>query len=181
MTEIRRASLKDLQYLDALRKKEGNAVGFIPIQRYEMEVNGERHGSLYLAWDNGDPTGFIYATHSGRGTSHIIQVAIQEDARRMERATALVDAVRADGMKRNSWLLSLRCADDLEASHFWKALGFTLEQEGLWPKSPYSPGREKRALNRSGRRINVWQRVEAGLWLPSGTPAPAGQARMEGV
>src|SRR3990167_3943595 len=104
MTEIRRACLDDLKYLDSLRKKESESLGFIPMQRYEMEVNGERHGSLYLAWDNGDPTGFIYATHSGRGTSHIIQVAIQEDARRKERATALVDAVVEDGKARRSWL-----------------------------------------------------------------------------
>ncbi|MGD9827108.1 MAG: GNAT family N-acetyltransferase [Hyphomicrobiaceae bacterium] len=166
MTEIRRATLDDLKYLDALRKKEGDALGFIPMQRYEMEVNGERHGSVYLAWDNDDPTGFIYATHSGRGTTHIIQVAIQEDARRMERASALVGAVVDDGLRRRSWLTSLRCADDLEAGHFWAALGFSLEQEGVWPKSPNSPGREKRAINRRGRLINVWQRVECGLFAP---------------
>lgn len=41
MTEIRRASLQDLKYLDALRKRESDALGFIPVQRYEMEVNGE--------------------------------------------------------------------------------------------------------------------------------------------
>ena len=164
-TEIRRASLEDLKYLDWLRKKEGDALGFIPMQRYEMEVNGERHGSIYLTWDNGDPTGFIYATHSGRGTTHIIQAAVQEDARRMERASLLVDAVVADGQKRRSWLTSLRCADDLDSNHFWEALGFTLEQEGVWPKTPVALGKAKRAINARGRRINIWQRVESGLFL----------------
>ena len=162
-TRIVRATLEDLKYLDALRKKNGEAVGFIPMQRYEMEVNGERHGSIYLSWDNGDPTGFVYATHSGRGTTHIQQIAVQEDARRMERASALLEAATADGEKRMSWLTSLRCADDLDANEFWAALGFTLEQEGLWPKSPNSSGKEKRAINKRGRLINMWQRVERGL------------------
>lgn len=166
MTEIRRATLDDLKYLDALRKKEGDAVGFIPMRRYEMEVNGERRGSIYLSWDNGEPTGFIYATHSGRGTTRVMQVAIQEDARRMERASALVDAVVADGLKRHTWLTSLRCADDLDANHFWEALGFSLEREGVAPKSLYAPGKDKTATNARGRRLNVWQRVEAGLWAP---------------
>ncbi len=162
--DIQKATLADLKYLDDLRKKNGDAVGFIPLQRYEMEVNGDRKGSIYLSFDNNDPTGFIYATHSGRGSTHIIQVAIQEDARLMERATLLVDAVVADGQKRNSWLTTLRCADDLEAGKFWKALGFSLEREGVWPKSPNSPGREKKAINRRRRLINVWQRVERGLF-----------------
>jgi ribosomal protein S18 acetylase RimI-like enzyme len=165
MTTVSRATLADLQYLDWLRKKEGDAVGFIPMQRYEMEVRGERRGSLYLAWDNGDPTGFIYATHSGRGVTHIQQVAIQEDARRMERATLLVNAARDDGLARHTWLLSLRCADDLEANDFWRALGFTLEAERLDPKSVMAPGKEKRARNDKGRRINLWQRIECGLFL----------------
>ena len=164
MTEIRRATLADLAYIDALRKRNGDAIGFIPMQRYEMEVNGERRGSLFLSWDNDDPTGFLYATHSGRGTTHIIQVAIQEDARRMERATALVEAANSDGFARHTWLLSLRCADDLEANEFWSALGFSLEAEGLWPKTPNAPGKEKRAQNKKGRHINMWQRIERGLW-----------------
>ena len=166
-TLVRRATLRDLRYLDALRKREGDAVGFIPIARYEMEVTGERKGSLYLSWDDGDPTGFIYATHSGRGATHIIQVAVQEDARRMERASALVEAIRTDGLKRSSWLLSLRCAEDLSANEFWRALGFSLETVGLWPKTPNALGKAKAAKNKRGRRINVWQRVEAGLWLPA--------------
>ena len=172
MTEIRRATLDDLKYLDDLRKKNGDALGFIPMQGYEMEVNGERRGSIYLTFDNEDPTGFIYATHSGRGASHIIQVAIQEDARRMERASLLVNAVVADGEARRSWLTSLRCADDLDSNHFWEALGFSLEQEGVWPKTPNAPGKAKRALNRRGRLINVWQRVERGLFAPSSYTTP---------
>ena len=164
MTKVKPATLDDLTFVDSLRKREGNALGFIPIQRYEMEVNGERKGSLYLSWDNGDPTGYIYATHSGRGTTHIIQVAVQEDARRMERATALLDSVRADAAARHSWLLSLRCADDLEANEFWAALGFSLEARGVSPKSVYALGKSKEAKNERGRRLNIWQRVEAGLW-----------------
>lgn len=164
MTTIRPATLADLKYIDALRKKEGDAIGFIPIQRYEMEVNRERLGTLVVAVDNGDLTGFLYATHSGHGSTHIQQVAIQEDARRVTRGRMLVDAAVADGVNRMSWLTSLRCADDLEANTFWQALDFALEREGVTPKSIYGSGKEKRAINKRGRKINVWQRTERGLW-----------------
>ena len=117
---VRRATLGDIKYIDSLRKKEGEAIGFIPLQRYEMEINGDRHGSILVYEENLDLVGFVYATHNRAGVTHIQQVAIQEDARRMERASALVLAVR----KERDWLLSCRCAADLDSTHFWEALGF---------------------------------------------------------
>jgi len=160
--KVRRATLGDLAYIDALRKREGRAIGFIPMQRYEMEIRGERKGSLLVVEDDGQPTGFIYATHSGRGATHIQQVAIQEDARRMERATALVNGALADGLQRATWLLSCRVADDLEANDFWAALGFT-HTGYADSKSVYATGKTK--LAKSQRLLRVWQKTVGGLWL----------------
>ena len=164
MTEVRKATLSDLKYVEHLRRLEGEAVGFIPYQRYEMEVDGRRGGSIYLAWENGDPVGFVYATHNRTGVTHIQQVAVQEDARRMERATALVEAAQ----KERDWLVTLRCAADLEATHFWEALGFILDSH-VSPKSVYGRGKEKATLpTRRQRTILRFQKVVGGLWLPSG-------------
>ena len=159
---IRPAILADLPYIDHLRAKESEAIGFIPIQRYEMEINRERLDSLLVSEENGDLVGFLYATHNRAGVTHIQQVAIQEDARRLDRATALVEAVTRD----NDWLVSCRCAADLDSIHFWEALGFSYT--GIVdPKSVYGRGKDKATLpTRRKRRIQQFQKVVGGLWLP---------------
>ena len=161
-TSIRPATLDDLPYIDHQRKREGTALGFIPIERYRMEIERERLGTICVVEDNGDLTGFVYATH-GRGASHIQQVVVREDARRIERATLLIEKVIADSLSRGNWLLSLRCRADLESNLFWRALSFDWFgiSEG---KSFYGQGKEK--ASKSKRPINIWQKEIAGLWVP---------------
>tara|TARA_Y100000310_G_scaffold119290_1_gene118033 strand:- start:1312 stop:1848 length:537 start_codon:yes stop_codon:yes gene_type:complete len=174
---IRPALLTDIPYIDHLRKREAEAVGFIPLQRYEMEIDGRRKGSVLVCLENEQHVGFLYATHNQAGVTHIQQVAIQEDARRMERASALVAAAQKD----SDWLVSLRCAADLEATDFWEALGFSLESH-VAPKSAYGRGRDKATLpTRRKRDILRYQKIVGGLWVPvaggsSGLhrPPPAG-------
>lgn len=162
MTTIRRAILADIGYIDSLGKKESEAIGFIPLQRYEMEIEGSRHGSIIVAEENNDLVGFIYATHNHAGVTHIQQIAIQEDARRMERASLLVKAVQRE----RDWLLSCRCAADLESTNFWDALGFDVLDE-VASKSAYGRGKDKAALpTRRRRRILRYQKTVGGLWLP---------------
>lgn len=160
---IRRAELSDIRYIESLRRKESEAIGFIPMQRYEMEINGERGGSILVCLENDDHVGFLYATHNKAGVTHIQQVAIQEDARRMERASALVQAAQ----RPFDYLISLRCAADLEATQFWSALGFELEGHVL-PKSVYGRGKDKATkATRRKRDILRFQKVIGGLWLLS--------------
>ncbi len=154
MTRIERATLADIAYIDDLRKKEGHAVGFIPKQRYEMEIRRERLGSLFVAVENDDRVGFIYATHGG-GCSKIQQIAIQRDARLLERGRLLVDAIRQDGLRRSVTQLGCRCAADLESVGFWKALGFDVvgENVGIW-----LAGKGESAIAQSGRKIIVFRK-----------------------
>ena len=159
---IRRATLADISYIDHLRARNSEAVGFIPRVRYEMEIDGSRHGSVLVCEDNGDLVGFIYATHNNHGVTHIQQIAIQGDARRLERGTALVEAVKRD----TDWLISCRCAEDLEATEFWQSLGFDF-QDMVSPKSVYGRGKDKAVLpTRRKRTILRFQKVVSGLWLP---------------
>tara|TARA_Y100000310_G_scaffold1812_1_gene2277 strand:+ start:2181 stop:2675 length:495 start_codon:yes stop_codon:yes gene_type:complete len=160
---VRPATLNDIPYIDHLRKREGEAIGFIPLERYQMEIDGRRHGSILVYEEDGDLVGFIYATHNRAGVTHVQQVAIQEDARRMERASALVGTVQ----RNQDWLVSLRCAADLEATEFWEQLGFALESH-VEPKSVYGRGKDKATLpTRRKRDILRFQKVVGGLWLPS--------------
>lgn len=160
---IRLATLLDIPYIDHLRKQEGEALGFIPLRRYEMEISGERHGSIIVCEENGDLVGFVYATHNSAGVTHIQQVAVQEDARRMDRASALVLATQ----RRTDWLMSCRCAAELESTHFWNALGFKVLDE-VAPKSGYGRWRDKATLpTRRKRTILRFQKEVGGLWQPS--------------
>ena len=49
---VRRATLDDLPYIEALRRKESECIGFIPKQRYEMEIQGERSGAVLVCVEN---------------------------------------------------------------------------------------------------------------------------------
>ena len=162
--EIRKATLRDITYIDCLRAQESEAVGFIPKARYEMEIDGRRGGSILLCFENKDPVGFVYATHNSRGVTHIQQVAIQKDARRLMHGKALIEAI----IREKDWLISCRCAADLESTAFWESLGFELLDHVL-PKSVYGRGRDKATLpTRRKRDILRFQKVVGGLWLPFG-------------
>jgi hypothetical protein len=162
LSGVQKAVLSDLPYIEMLRRREGEAIGFIPMQRYEMEIDGRSGGSILICWENGDPVGFLYATHNRAGVTHIQQVAIQEDARRLERATALVVAAQRE----KDWLVTLRCAADLDATSFWEALGFALESH-VGPKSAYGRSKDKATVStRRKRDILRFQKVVGGLWLP---------------
>jgi N-acetylglutamate synthase-like GNAT family acetyltransferase len=160
MTVIRRATLEDVPYIESLRRKEGQAVGFLPIERYYMEIDGRRKGTILVAEENGDLVGFIYGTHNKvNHVCHLQQLAIQEDARRVERGVLLTQAAQREG----EWLVTARVAADLDAVNFWNAIGFEVFDE-VAPKSVYGKGKEKRAY--SNRRILRFQKVVGGLWAP---------------
>lgn len=159
--EITLASLTDIKYIDSLRKQESNSIGFIPIQRYEMEITGERNGTILIIRENNDNVGFLYATH---GTvSHIQQIAIQKDARLMERGKALIDKLQEISNQRNIRSMSCRCAQDLDSNHFWQALGFNLVGE-VDSKSLLATGEEK--FSKRKRLLNIYNRTQNGLWIP---------------
>ena len=158
--EIIDAIISDIKYIDWLRAKESEAVGFIPKVRYEMEITGDRGGDILLAKENNDLVGFVYVTYGPPLSAKIQQIVIQEDARRMERATALLDEIAKRARNRGCAEIGCRCAEDLEANIFWKSLGFTKVSEGMG-KSVYSRGKAK--LGKRGRHINIYRRL-SGLY-----------------
>ena len=106
-----------------------------------MEIRRERNGRIYVIEESGQLVGFTYATFGGQ-SAKIQQIAIQEDARRMERAAELVAQVKTEGQVRQLYQVSCCCAEDLESNAFWKALGFS-HVGVVDSKSIYGTGREK--------------------------------------
>jgi predicted GNAT superfamily acetyltransferase len=132
-TILRDALPTDIKYIDSLRKKEGSALGFIPVANYESvamkaPVAGRlRHlySTLMVTEDEGDLTGFCY-TSFAENKAHIFQIVVQEDARRWQRALLMEGAVEAEAKKRGKTHLTCRVAYDLESNFFWRAIGFVV-------------------------------------------------------
>lgn len=117
--------------MDALRKKEGSALGFIPKDAYlsilekKRIANRERwkYQKIWVTEDNGDLTGFCYASFSDDPAT-IIQIVVQSDARRWHRAMMMEAAVDGEARERNLTSIKCRVASDLESNFYWRAIGY---------------------------------------------------------
>jgi hypothetical protein len=130
-TILRPGKIEDWNYIDSLRKRESNALGFIPKNSYTSVLSKTADGvrkrfeyiRINVVEDNGDLTGFCYATFH-EIVARIQQIVVQEDARRWYRASMLETAVREEAIKSNCVGISCRVAFDLESNFFWKAIGY---------------------------------------------------------
>jgi len=147
MLEVSPATLEDVDYLCHLQRIEANRedeLGFLPKSVYEREI--QSRGTILLARENGDEVGFVYATHNRHGITTVQQVGVQEDARRLEIGTQLVEA----SIRENDFLVKLRCRKGLPSVSFWESQGFDIVD-----------------LVESGRRGPVYkfQKMIGGLWM----------------
>ena len=96
--------------------------------------------------------GYILLT-PGKGHhtyTRIQQIAVRDDARRLDYGSALIAVVRdfCETFQRTG--ARLRCRTDLESNHFWKALGFN--KYGVWQK-----GMVNHVGFKASADINLWQ------------------------
>jgi len=152
---VRTGGMADLPFMVDLGRKSFDAIGFIPTSRYERIIKGEGRSTIHIAEANGDPVGFIYATHSSTGTK-IQQCVVQEDARRLKHAKALVSAASMSA----DTFIAARCAADLESNAFWRALGFVECGRSI-------------GGNRRGRTIVRYVKTVGGLFVPEWPEVPA--------
>jgi len=112
--------LQVLKFLDALSKKNGHCVGFLPLIAYEEALN---LGRVTLLFYNDEPAGYMIRGPVKECTK-IYQLVIAEELRRIENGTTLLDNLRQKAVAGKAYEISLHCAEDLEANRFWQALGF---------------------------------------------------------
>lgn len=159
---VRTSSVGDKSYIDKLQKENSYAVGFIQKTIWDEYVfGGKRNFVAFTVEKNGDNVGYVLVT-PGKGIGQyakIQQIAIQEDARRLEYGTMLIDAVRQLCEQLGRVGVTLRCRKDLEANKFWEALGFTLY--GVWEKGKYNHVGFK-----ASNDIFLW-RIELNKKMPS--------------
>lgn len=130
-TLLRNGQGEDWLYIDSLRKKEGNALGFIPKDVYISVLERRRvhnrdrwkYQEVLVTEDNGQLTGFCMTSYFS-DMANIFQVVVQQDARRWHRALLMVDHVEDRAHQLNKSGVTCRVAMDLESNMFWRGVGY---------------------------------------------------------
>lgn len=150
---VRNAHVNDLLFIDKLQKDNSYAVGFIQRTIWDKYVfGGERNFFVLICEKNEDLVGYALIT-PGKSLSDYVkiqQIAVREDARRLEYGTALIQVIQDFCNSYGRIGARLRCRIDLESNRFWEALGFS--KVGVWKK-----GKVNHVGFRASNDINVWQ------------------------
>lgn len=150
---VRNSTTADLLFIDKLQKDNAQAVGFIQRTIWERYVfGGERNFVVFVCEKNNDPVGYILVTpglSAGRYIK-IQQIAVRDDARRLDYGSALLAVVRDFCNTFNRAGATLRCRVDLESNKFWQALGFY--NYGVWLK-----GTINHVGFKASNDINLWR------------------------
>lgn len=151
-------TLRDLPYVEALRLRESDALGWLPLQEYAAVLAGQiRSRRIVLTRDDGEPTGYCLAS-AAPPTARIVQIVVQEDARRWHRALRLLAAVEAWARARGCLRVWARVAADLEANAFWRAAGYT-------PIATVRSTHHNRGPSRAQRLLLLYERpLQPTLW-----------------
>jgi GNAT superfamily N-acetyltransferase len=174
---VRTATEADRTFIDKLQKENSYAVGFIQSTIWDKYVfGGERNFVVFICEKNDDLVGYVLLT-PGRGPytyAKIQQIAVREDARRLDYGSALLAVVKDFCNTFNRIGVTLRCRIDLESNHFWRNLGFNLY--GVWEK-----GKINHVGFKASNDINLWkidlhdsilglfttEELPSGLWVES--------------
>jgi GNAT superfamily N-acetyltransferase len=150
---VRTATEKDKTFIDKLQKDNSYAVGFIQSTLWEKYVfGGERNFVVFICEKNDDLVGYVLLT-PGRGQhtyAKIQQIAVREDARRLDYGSALLNVVKQFCNEFDRIGVTLRCRIDLDSNKFWQALGFHLY--GVWQK-----GQVNHVGFKASNDINLWR------------------------
>ena len=164
---VRTSKRSDRSFVDKLQKSNAEAVGFIQDTIWDKYVyGGERNFVVFICEKNDDMVGYVLLTPGKKVGSYakIQQIVVQEDARRLDYGTALIETVRKFCEKFGRVGVTLRCRKDLQSNFFWQALGFSLY--GVWEK-----GKQNHVGFKASNDIMLWQidlnRKMQGLFSPS--------------
>ena len=129
-----------IMYVDALQKKNAEALSFYPKCVFERE---SEKGRIFLGLLNGQPCGYLYVGAANSDVK-LHQVCIEYDARRKLYGAALVAAM--ESYAEGAFTITLRCGFDLDANKFWSDMGYKcigIQDGGI----------------RRMRKINIWRKA----------------------
>lgn len=150
---VRTSTIKDMLLVDKLQKENSYAVGFIQKTIWENYVwGGERNFIVLICEVNNDAVGYVLITPGKGGYTYakIQQIAVRNDARRLQYGSALITVCRQFCNKFGRKGFTLRCRVDLESNKFWQNLGF--ENYATWEK-----GKINHVGFKASNDINLWK------------------------
>lgn len=150
---VRNSTIKDMLLVDKLQKDNSYAVGFIQKTVWEKYVwGGERNFIVLICECNNDPVGYVLITPATGNYKYakIQQIAVRNDARRLQYGTALLKVCKDFCNEFGRKGFTLRCRIDLEANKFWQQLGFT--HYDTWKK-----GKINHVGFKASNDINLWK------------------------
>ena len=171
---IRQANLLDLPYIVSLAKTESLSLGFIPKTAYESAITAFKGGKrwsttcndkIFVCEENNDLVGFVMFSYGK--ISKCNQIAIQSDARLIERGKALLSAAIAHGNLIGIEDFACGCADDLPSNFFWSQMGWIKvgDRKGISHKNTWKES-SKRKVNIYRYQTNSLFTNNFGLILP---------------
>lgn len=149
---VRTAVEKDQAFIDKLQKENAYAVGFIQSTIWDKYVfGGQRNFVVFICEKNNDMVGYVLLTPGRESYTYakIQQIAVREDARRLDYGSALLHVVKDFCNTFDRLGVTLRCRIDLDSNKFWNALGFRLY--GVWEK-----GKINHVGFKASNDINLW-------------------------
>lgn len=118
--------MQDEQYIVELMRTESDALGFIPVPALRDRIL--RHGRYLIQRDHaGHRRGYLLHGPPLAGQPlRVYQCVIDIDHRRIYYATRMLDALIDRASRAGSTEILIRCATDLDATQFWRAIGARL-------------------------------------------------------
>jgi GNAT superfamily N-acetyltransferase len=150
---------------ESLRRKNAEALGFLPRRTYYDAIHRDR---LVCTLENDEPCGILLWGRR-RERVKIHQTVVAPDCRRLLHATHAVEAILEHDDAKTASVLQLRCALDLPAIHFWKAIGMKhiyTTQGKLWPGRQIAVMRMSIANRRLHRRKMIGKLIELAIANP---------------
>jgi hypothetical protein len=152
---VRTTTPADWIYINHLAKDNSSSIGFLQKRTWHDYVwGGQRNFLCFIIEVSQIPVGYILLTPGFTNKPvRVQQIVIQEDVRRWEYGTALIDTVELFRKEYKRSGIILRCRTDLEANLFWQILGFTLvhiQKQGTLNHMRFSASKD----------INIYSRLD---------------------
>lgn len=143
---LRVATAEDEKFVIHLQKQHSEALGFLPREAVKTYIAA---GRVLLGQENDCQAGYILGRPKMRydpRIAPITQCAVSMDLKRRHLGLGMVDAWATAAFLDGKKCVQCWCADDLDASLFWPAAGFTAIAR-RWPK------------NTRARSLTLWRRA----------------------
>lgn len=116
-------TMDDAHYITALMRRDTDALGFIPAPALHDRIL--RHGRYLIQHDaQGNRRGYLLHGPPIAGKPlRVYQVCVDLDHRRILYATRMVRQLIERARRAGATDILLRCATDLDANAFWRAVG----------------------------------------------------------